>query len=423
MGSDAAEKIAISLDNLATKIESHDNDTKFSEHWSWQSTTLSSSDLIYTARKIGEKIRSVDWKRADEDAQSVLDDLVGKVESAVDNNGPNLFAGYAAPEALFTLLHSVDFQIESICDPSQVKQSLVIPASVLRSVNSANQRLEEAAAGIEGIENKITTINRAYDSAEKLPVTLEELAATLKEIEQAKQAAGRYEISSKKSSEDSASSVDSLRRVGEEAEAILDKVKATYRAATSEGLAHEFTLRSDNLRKSMLIWVLVLIAALFASGLIAHERVPEIIASVEGSGDWRGLVVKLLLGVTLIAAPVWMGWVATKQIGQRFRLSEDYAYKAALSAAYEGYRSEAVNLDPLFEARLFSIALSRLDEIPLRLIEKDVHGSPMHELLNSVEFKGAVEAMPALKDRVLRILGGKPSVPTQAASLPNEPSP
>ena len=70
--------------------------------------------------------------------------------------------------------------------------------------------------------------------------------------------------------------------------------------------------------------------------------------------------------------------------GERFRLSEDYAFKASVSKAYEGYRREAANLDEAFAARLFSSALTRLDEAPLRLVETENHGSPWHELIKGI---------------------------------------
>ncbi|TCO32958.1 hypothetical protein [Dokdonella fugitiva] len=419
MSVEAAKDLAEKLELLAQRLDSHKNNSKFSDHWQWQVPPLTTDDLSFTARKIAEKIESVDWSKSNDDATSVLEDLAPKVDFSINNNASNIFAGPAACEAVCALLHNVDLQINSILDPSQVKHSLAIPASILRSVNAATQRLDQVTAGIDGIDSKITSINRAYDAAEKLPLTMEELDTTLREIEQAKQNAGKYEIAAKKSSDDSEEALKSLNDLNVKAQAVLSKVNSAYRAATSEGLAHEFMTRSEGLRKSMLIWVLVLIGALLASGLIAQERIPVVLASISDQTNWSVLLLKLALGAATVAAPVWLAWVATKQIGQRFRLSEDYAYKAALSAAYEGYKAEATNLDPLFEARLFSIALGRLDEIPLRLIEKDVHGSPLHELLNSIEFRDAAQAIPSLKERALQILrerAHRPATPIPSQS-------
>ena len=100
---------------------------------------------------------------------------------------------------------------------------------------------------------------------------------------------------------------------------------------------------------------------------------------------------------------MWFAWMATKQIGQRFRLAEDYAFKASVAKAYEGYRKEAARIDEAFEARLFSSALTRLEEAPLRLMEQTTHGSPWHELVTSDVFRKAMDQIPELKDQFIEI--------------------
>jgi hypothetical protein len=99
---------------------------------------------------------------------------------------------------------------------------------------------------------------------------------------------------------------------------------------------------------------------------------------------------------------VWFAWLATKQIGQRFRISEDYAFKAAVSRAYEGYRREAVRIDPELEAQLLRSALQRLDEQPLRLVEPTSYGSPWHELLASDSLKDALKSVPGFAESLSR---------------------
>jgi len=85
------------------------------------------------------------------------------------------------------------------------------------------------------------------------------------------------------------------------------------------------------------------------------------------------------------------------QIGQRFRLAEDYAFKASVAKAYEGYRREAARIDKAFEARLFGSALTRLEEAPLRLVEAKTPGSPWHEFVESDAFREALKAIPGFR--------------------------
>lgn len=85
--------------------------------------------------------------------------------------------------------------------------------------------------------------------------------------------------------------------------------------------------------------------------------------------------------MTSVIAPLWFAWLATKQISQRFKLAEDYDFKASVAKAYEGYKKEAAKIDEEFEARLFNVALTRLEEAPLRLVNSVNHGSPTHEVI------------------------------------------
>jgi hypothetical protein len=117
------------------------------------------------------------------------------------------------------------------------------------------------------------------------------------------------------------------------------------------------------------------------------------------------LALNMLLSLLSIGAPVWFAWLSTKQIGQRFRISEDYAFKASISRAYEGYRREAARIDPDLEAQLLGSALARLDEQPLRLVESASYGSPWHELLASDLIKDAARSVPGFVDRVTKIAG------------------
>jgi hypothetical protein len=118
---------------------------------------------------------------------------------------------------------------------------------------------------------------------------------------------------------------------------------------------------------------------------------------------------QIVLSALSVGAPLWFAWLATKQIGQRFKLAEDYAFKASVAKAYEGYRREAARIDIAFESRLFSSALARLEEAPLRLIGATEHGSPFHELISSDAFLKAMEAVPALKTKFIDVF--KQSLP------------
>ncbi len=159
----------------------------------------------------------------------------------------------------------------------------------------------------------------------------------------------------------------------------------------------------------MWVWVVVLIAALSVGYFLGSERIKAITDLLNSSAEKKAAVwPNAVLAFFSLGAPIWLAWIATKQIGQRFRLAEDYAFKASVAKAYEGYRKEAARIDEEFEARLFNSALTRLEEAPLRLVESKTHGSPWHEFVESDAFKEALKMVPDFARQYTR-LAKKPS--------------
>ena len=85
-----------------------------------------------------------------------------------------------------------------------------------------------------------------------------------------------------------------------------------------------------------------LLTSLITGGIIGYYRFEALAKSLENTNP-QGVVVwmNIVLSLISLAVPIWLAWLATKQINQRFRLSEDYAFKAPVAKAYEGYRRDA----------------------------------------------------------------------------------
>ena len=173
---------------------------------------------------------------------------------------------------------------------------------------------------------------------------------------------------------------------------ILNDAQKALTSATSAGLAKDFEAQKTALKRSQKYWMWGLIAALAVATLIAYCRFDsmlDLLSSEEPISDFN-LLINCLLSVTAIAAPVWFAWLATKQIGYNFRLSEDYAFKAATAASFEGFRKEIEALtqgdtaNDELRIRLLSTLLERLDEQPLRYVDNKTEGSPFHELLQTL---------------------------------------
>jgi len=334
MPTSQADNLITSLRNMLEKLKTVPQNNKFTDHWSWQGMPLDKSDIRFTLEALIERFDAIDWSKSSDETNTVCEDLAQKIDVATQLLVPNLYGAASTANFLITLFSNVDTQVTSTLSLEQLRGAAFFPTSLKRSVDAATQRLNDATKSMDDVEKKITAINAAYDAAEKLPATQSDLSTALDDIRRAAREVEQLNSTSSAAANNISAIQANLTDVAKEADATIKKVRQAYRAATSQGLAHAFSKKSRELGSSLLFWAAILIFSLVAAGLISHERFPEIIRAATSSSatpEWRMLFLHITLGALSIAPPIWVAWVATKQIGQRFRLAEDYAYKAALS--------------------------------------------------------------------------------------------
>lgn len=174
---------------------------------------------------------------------------------------------------------------------------------------------------------------------------------------------------------------------------ILSNAEKALTSATSAGLAREFEKQKVVLKKKERGWVIALVFSLILALGLTYYRLTDLQALMSTDKPVTGFVFALncLISIAAIGAPVWFAWLATKQVGYCFRLSEDYAFKAATAGSFEGFRREIESLsadeenesNDQLKLKLLTTVLTRLDEQPLRYVDSKVHGSPFHEALMS----------------------------------------
>lgn len=289
--------------------------------------------------------------------------------------------------------------------------ALEIITQEISAAKSAAQRLRALEMRISDLEPRSSTldtmvdrIEKAHTAADQLPTDLESMREARASVEMLLNAvsADRKKVGDLSTGAEIDKAI--LFKQVTEAEGIVERCGAAYAAATSHGLAAAFTERSRALAKSMWVWVFGLVGALGLGSWLGSKQLQNLSEILKTpNSDVMLVVINLLLALLSVGAPIWFSWLATKQVGQRFRLAEDYGFKASISRAYEGYRREAENIDPVFVSRLFASALSRLDEQPLRLVETASHGSPWHELASSDLVRRATEAVPEFASTVTQL--------------------
>jgi hypothetical protein len=400
----SADKLTNSLIALASALESHGFQTQFIDQWGWQGTPFNASDLAVMSRQIAHDIKIIDWTKASPEAAPRFSDLATRVDKTRNSILPSLNGGYMSLDAIMNTLMGVEWLVRGFIS-EDVVQATLKPASTLgRRIKVAHDQLDSAISKIEGIENTTERILRAADAAEKLDITVNDLDQALKFAGVTKEAVVRSQLAAEEAASKATASISALSAHELNADAILKKINSAYGAATTIGLAKSFDEKAKELNKSMGIWVIVLIGALLLGVFVGQDRFPQLMKALEGKPDWGVVLMYMTISALSLGPSVWLAWIATKQIGQRFRLAEDYGYKASLAKAYEGYRNEAESLDPLFSAQLFAIALGRLEELPLRTIAKDVAGSPLNDLLQSPQFKDQLDNLPGFKGVMIGLL-------------------
>lgn len=436
------EKLKSELDDLIKEVESKiPNEEPFGiAHGNWSFPELTRSELVEEAQSI---VDLIDDHHTDDLGKSEkrLADYTRRIQYLRSNTVPNIWgnAASAVPAYLLTL-NGLRSSLRSALTFDQQKEASKRLRNLRNQLRGMEARLREIEPRTGTLAEMVERIEKAYEAADQLPADLESLTEARQKIAELERAAAKDQAQIGVLREKGEGLDTELKQIAEEAASILKRCETAYSAATSVGLAAAFSERSSSLAQSMWAWVIGLIAALGIGGWLGYVRIQDL-KEVVGVPNASATVVSLnvLLSALAVGAPIWFAWLATKQIGQRFRLAEDYAFKASVSRAYEGYRREAASVDKDLEVRLLASALTRLDELPLRLVEPDSHGSPVHELTSSELVRRAMDSVPGFTDRVkdlaaqgIAAVGAsatslrkgekrKPSAPTAAEDDQDEP--
>lgn len=390
-----------------TTIESNEPFSIGFSAWSIPGTTR--DELLQTVNRLISLIstRGVDQLTENEE---LIADYPRRLTFLRINTVPQLWSGNAAqavPAFVITVQSLSDALEKALPEDRDLAASIALERTNAKTATTRLRALEAKISGLEprahSLHEMVSRIEKANAAADQLPVDLELLSEAQKIIATILETAQQNQTKIGIFATDANTDKVTLTAKVKEAEDIVARCSAAYAASTSHGLAAAFTERSSSLAKSMWVWVGGLVVALGLGSWIGSSQLRNFSEFIKQPGsDSTVAAINLLLALLSVGATVWFSWLATKQIGQRFRLAEDYAFKASVSRAYEGYRREAANIDEAFVAQLFSSALSRLDEQPLRLVETTTHGSPWHELASSAVIRKAIEVVPDFANSITR---------------------
>lgn len=390
----------------------------------WHDPAINGEDLSYEAHSILNLLEKYDY---DFDLETLPTGDIGKrLDHLATILIPHLQQDADRGVASYmTTIGSIKDWLKAtakIPESSEVSLSLVRERKRVRALSALLNELEPKTNNLGEIVEKIIA---AHEAADALPTDLESLAESRDKMRTLVNGVTSDVGAIATHLESAKKAKDNLDEMSSNASSIITRCQSAYSAATSVGLAAAFQERAKHLQLIGGAWVLGLIVALIVGakfGTSQLSRTSDLLANGNASG-WV-IALSALLSLLSLGAPIWFAWISTRQVGQNFRLAEDYAFKASVSRAYEGYRSEAARIDADLEAKLLESALSRLDEQPLRLVETASPSSPLAEILQSEAVRSAIKIVPnfasEVKTLAARLL---PVSPLAITPKPKSPEP
>ncbi len=378
-------EICKGLRNIAKVLNDHPSAHNLlteAQGWTWPA--VSPSHVGDMAGNLADSLERLDIGDTTEIEDRIIHDADKTIAYIVGSVLPNL-PGNLAPTVL-AVMNSLVFLNAELAPllgwDSTTRARL--PSPLIRKLNQIGREVDGLIPDAERLKEQIALISDATESAEALPATMQELKATQAEIRQISSTSSELLGKIQELHKQVGQHVSATETLAKEGDALIQRASEAYRVTTTVGLAASFDERARTLNRTVYYWVGGLAVSLITLLVIGYFRLEDMRETFASNNfDPTRVWTQVALSTLSVGAPIWFAWLSTKQVGQRFRLAEDYAFKASVAKAYEGYRREANTLSPEFAQTLFGSALTRLDEAPLRLLDMSNHGSPIHEFLSS----------------------------------------
>lgn len=405
-----------------------------SKSWGWNYPSLNKYDLKRYFENFLEKLDVYESSEADINDEllkkhiTALEDINNILKNYASNN--NNLHGMLGSLATSLLIIFSDLEHE-LFSWSRLKHIGLLPKSLAKRCESYEVQLNDLENRAGDLVGKIDAINTAHEAAESFPADLEYLKKARVSIQKEHEAT-LYKVSDILS-EIKLSSLEIEKKKGEiesflkviksqamEANVLMKKCDDAFQVTTTQGIAAGFDQKANELKQSIWLYIVGLVLALGTGAFLGYLRVESFNELLTKDLTGGQAFIHTVMSIFSIGGPLWLAWICTQQINQRFRLSEDYSYKATVSKSFMGFSKLASRFDKETEERLFNSTLDRLEEMPLRLIEGKDYNSPWHEFVDSEAFKTAAKSFPQLASEAMRF--AKSTKLKKKYVEPNEPS-
>ncbi|MBN9409225.1 MAG: hypothetical protein J0H69_08765 [Burkholderiales bacterium] len=276
-----------------------------------------------------------------------------------------------------------EMRAQAKSDSASVRAVNAAVSSIQTEVESLRERSIEASraatsAAVDVATNK-AAVEAALTSVQATHAAIAEAASSAvlsaKEIEKLESGA-KVNATYLDEAVESATDVDvkvkaheaELVRLLAEYTALNKKVESMLPGATSAGLASAFRIQKERFVAPSIGWLIVFVltlAALFGMGLYDFQAAEP---------TWDAMLRHFANRLPIIIPLVWLAIYSGRHYSLALKLQEDYAFKEAVSFAFEGYKREMANI-PSVEGQqnplviLCENVLSSLAQRPGRIYE------------------------------------------------------
>ena len=150
-----------------------------------------------------------------------------------------------------------------------------------------------------------------------------------------------------KSDENSVAYEQRIAKHSADIDALLARIEGLLPGATSAGLASSFSLQKKRFAGPQKLWLWTFVSCI---GLLVILAIPSFFRAIGwsvggpilGEPTWDATWRSLMMRLPIVLPLVWLAIYAGRNYMLSLRLEEDYAYKEAISTAFEGYKREMV---------------------------------------------------------------------------------
>lgn len=291
-----------------------------------------------------------DAKNNAEEHAKAIAQIRGTIESAFGSLTTTKSSTEEQAQAIATLRGNAEVELKTIAD---AKTTSVRDVAL---VTAAAERVAAVMPSIDQGSKDANAITAAKDSAEANSVALQGLQSQMSEAT-AKALSDAASIA--KADEDSRKLVTSMadaRTKANEANARLNdyeqeikrltvaysemqqKLEGLLPHATSVGLASAFHIQKARFSKPQPYWLGLFVAAIIFLLLAAS------IGILATADNWDSILRHFANRLPLVVPLAWLAIYAGHHYNMALKMEEDYAYKEAVSTAFEGYKREMLSI-------------------------------------------------------------------------------